>query len=105
MAEISKSDWKRFRALVPGWQERYMEQLVKEYIEILNSPGDASEHFWELEKRIRQDRRHPGVIIDMRKSQAIWDIALLVQEKVITKDDLEGFSQDLIDAVSLIVSR
>jgi hypothetical protein len=33
-----------------------MEQLNKEYIELLSSPGKASEHFWELEKRIKQDK-------------------------------------------------
>lgn len=105
MVEISKSDWKLFRERVPDWQEHYMERLTKKYIEILNSPGNASDHFWELEKRIKQDRRHPGVILEMRRSDAIWNIAMLVREKVITTDDLEGFSQDLIDAVSLILRR
>ena len=31
--EISKSDWKLFRARIAEWQEDYMERLVKEYIE------------------------------------------------------------------------
>lgn len=105
MVEISKSDWKLFRERVPDWQEHYMERLTKEYMGILNSPGKASDHFWELEKRIKQDRRHPGVILEMRRSDAIWNIALLISKKVITTDDLEGFSQDLIDAVSLILGR
>ena len=35
MVEISKRDWKLFRERVSDWQERYMEQLTKEYIEIL----------------------------------------------------------------------
>ena len=37
MVEISKRDWKLFRERVPDWQERYMEQLTKEYIEILDN--------------------------------------------------------------------
>ena len=41
----------------------------------------------------------------MRKSQAIWDIASFVQKKVITIDDLEGFSEELIDSVDFILSR
>jgi len=77
MIEISKAEWKLFRERLPEWQEHYMERLVREYIVLLNSPGNASEHFWELEKRIRKDRNHPGVIMDMRKSEAIWDIAML----------------------------
>ena len=105
MVEISKRDWKLFHEKLPGWQEHYMEGLTKEYIELLSSPGNASDHFWELEKRIKQDKRHPGVLLEVRKSTAIWDIAMFVQEQVITMDELEGFSQDLIDAVNLILSR
>lgn len=105
MVEISKADWKLFRERVSGWQEHYMEQLNKEYIELLSSHGNASDHFWELEKRIKRDRKHPGVIIEMQKSEAVWDIATLVAQKVITIDDLEGFSEDLIDAVKLILRR
>lgn len=105
MVEISKRDWKLFRERVSDWQERYMEQLTKEYIEILSAPGNASDHFWALEERIKKDKKHPGVLLEMRKSNAIWDIAMLVGYKVITMDDLEGFSEDLIEGVKLILSR
>lgn len=37
--EISKSDWKLFRACIAEWQENYMERLVKEYIDMLNGNG------------------------------------------------------------------
>ena len=43
--EISKADWKLFRERVPEWQEHYMEQLVKKFIDLLSSPGNASDHF------------------------------------------------------------
>ena len=91
-----------------GWylgQEHYMEQLIKEYVELLTSPGNASNHFWELEKRIKQDKKHPGVLIELRKSTALWDIAYFVRDKVITMNELEGFSENLIDAVKLILSQ
>lgn len=103
--EISKADWKLFRERVAGWQEHYMEQLNKEYIELLSSPGNASDHFWELEKRIKQDKKHPGVLIELKKSTAIWDIAFLARDGVIKMDELDGFSEDLIDAVRLILGR
>ena len=103
--EISKADWKLYRERVSDWQEHYMEQLNQEYINLLTSPGNASDHFWELEKRIKQDKRHPGVLIELRKSTALWDIAYFVRDQVITLDDLERFSEDLIDAVKLILSR
>ena len=105
MVEISKVDWKLFREKVPEWQELYMERLTKKYIELLSSPGNASDHFWELEKRIKNDKKHPGVILEMNKSEAIWDIAILVKKKVINLKDLEGFSQELIDSVTELLNR
>lgn len=53
----------------------------------------------------KADWKHPGVLIEMRKSTAIWDIAIYVGQQVITMDELEGFSEDLIDAVKLILRR
>ena len=103
--EISKADWKLYRERVGGWQERYMEKLIKKYIKLLSSEGNASDHFWELEKKINRDKKHPGVIIELQKSTAIWDIADFVSEKVIRMEDLEGFSQELIDAVEQILSH
>ena len=103
--EISKADWKLYRERVSDWQEHYMEQLTREYVELLTSSGNASDHFWELEKRIKQDKKHPGVLIELRKSTALWDIAYFVRDKVITMNELEGFSEDLINAVKLILSR
>ena len=91
--EISKADWKLYRERVSDWQEHYMEQLIKEYVELLTSPGNASDHFGELEKRIKQDKKHPGVLIELRKSTALWDIAYFVRDKVITMNELEGFSE------------
>ena len=72
-----------------------MEKLVQQYIKLLSSPGNASDHFWELEKRIKRDKKHPGVLIELSKSDAIWDIAMFVQKKVIKMEDLEGFGDDL----------
>ena len=105
MVEISKRDWKLYRERLPEWQEHFMEQLTKEYIELLSGPGNASDHFWELEKRIKQDKKNPGVQIEVRKSEAIWDIAVFVGRGIITMDALDGFSEDLIEAVKLILSR
>ena len=65
-------------------------------IEILNDDKKpASEKFWELEKRIKEDKRHPGVIMEMSKSEVIWDIVRLIRLKVIAYDDLSDFRDEL----------
>ena len=44
--DISKKDWKLFRERLSGWQENYMEGLVKEYANFLNDDiKPASERF------------------------------------------------------------
>ena len=81
--DISKKDWKLFRERLSGWQENYMEGLVKEYANFLNDDKKpASEKFWELEKRIKEDKRHPGVVMELKKSEVIWDIVRLIRLKV-----------------------
>lgn len=105
MVEPSKRDWKLYREKIVGWQEHYMEKLIKEYADYLCSDLSASTKFWEIEKRIRKDRKRPGVRIELRKSSMFWDITGLINDKVISMDDLEEFSDDLKEAVALILKR
>ena len=97
--DISEKDWKLYREYVPKWQTRYIEKLNREYIQLLSSEGDAADHFWELEKRIRKDKRHPGVSIGMDKSEAFFNLVLLCRTGVIGMDDLAGFSDGTVEAV------
>ncbi len=103
--DISKADWKLFRERLTEWQERYMERLTKEYIELLSSSDKASDRFWALEERIKSDKKHPGVILRMNKAEVVWDIAMLVKTKVVTIKELEGFSQGLIESVGELLEH
>ena len=83
-----------------------MEKLVKEYIEMLsNDDKPASEKFWTLEKRIKNDRKHPGVLIEVRKSNALYDIIRFIALEVITYDDLADFSEDLKKDIEFLLER
>lgn len=104
--EISKSDWKIYREKIAGWQENYMARLNKEYIALLRADDKkASEKFWELEKRIKNDRRHSGGMIEIAKSNAIFDLVDLIRLDVITYDDLADFSDNLQQAVKMLLDR
>ena len=99
MPDISKADWKLFRERISEWQEAYMERLAREYIALLSSEEPASKKFWDLEKRIREDKRMPGVLLELRRSEVGWDLVRLLGDGVITESDLEGFSGELKDNV------
>ena len=102
--DISKKDWKLFREKLSDWQEKYIEGLIKEYVNYLNDDTKhASEKFWGLEKRIKKDRHHQGVIMEMSKSEGIWDIVCLIRLNVITYDDLSDFSDELRQEVKRIL--
>lgn len=105
MWEVNEKDWKLFRKKLPGWQEAYMTKLVEEYAQLLNSDVKASEKFWELDKRIRKNRKEVGVICEMRRSILEDNLACLVLEGAITMDDLDGFSDEMIELVKELVDR
>ena len=106
MYEIPKSDWKLFREKIGDWQENYMQRLEQEYISLLSDDGKlASDKFWELEKRIKKDKKSSGVILQMSTSEAIWNIAYMIKLKVIALEDLEDFSDNLKEAVTLMLDR
>lgn len=103
MYEVKESDWKIFRKRVPGWQERYMEKLVQEYLSLLQEDKMASKKFWELEDRIFKDKRSVGVAIDMRRSRMITNILSLLDDGVIQMEDLKEFSDELQECINFFI--
>ncbi len=93
--EVLEKDWKLFRSKIPSWQEAYINRLNREYLDILTGESNASDKFWELEKRINKDKYSPGVVIEMRRSMLYRNLAALLKEGVITSPDLEEFSEEL----------
>ena len=103
--EVSKSDWKLFRARIGDWQEAYMERLVKEYVDLLVGEENASDKFWKLEERIKKDKKHPGVMLELSKGNMMFDIVALINGGVITTADLEGFSDGLKESIAHFMDR
>ena len=105
MYQVKEQDWKLFRKKLPLWQEAYMDKLNQEYIRILSGEGLASEKFWELEKRIRMDKKSVGVAADMRRSQMYSNLLSLLVNEIIQEDDLDGFSEELSETIKYAVRQ
>lgn len=103
--EISKADWSLFKAKIPQWQEAYMNRLNQEYLAILSSDKSPSEKFWALEQRIRRDKGSPGVQIQLRRSEMHWNLFELIQDGVITREDLCDFSRELQAQMDFILLK
>ena len=94
--DVKERDWKLFRKKLPGWQEAFIEKLDQEYAAILSDSSISSaKRFWEVEKRIRQDRKLTGVICEMRRSMMYFNLISLLDEGAITLSDLDEFSDEL----------
>ena len=100
---VKESDWKLLKKLLPLWQENYMEKLIEEYKNILNKDDIASNKFWDLNKKIKEDKKNPGVLItDLRRSNMDIVIVSLISNKVIEFEDLKDFSDELKETLNLM---
>ena len=95
MYSVKESDWKLFRKLLPEWQERFMGRLLDEYSTMIAGQGLASDRFWRLQERLQKDVRKTGVRTEMKRSVMIVNLRSLLREGAISKDDLDGFSEEL----------
>lgn len=105
MNRFSEKDWKLFCSKISEWQEAYMEKLNKEYIELLSGEENASDKFWALENKIREDKKDCGVQCEMSRSNQFYIMLSLLNEGAITMDDLNDFSDDLKDTLKHFYGR
>ena len=65
----------------------------------------GAERFWELSARMRDDRRNPRVRLTMRKSMMLYDLVQMIQLGVVDRSELDGFSDELIQNVDILLKR
>ena len=95
MYSVKESDWKLFKKLLPEWQDRFMGRLLGEYSTMIAGQGLATDRFWKLKERLQEDVRKTGVRAEMKRSAMIVNLWSLLREGAISKDDLDGFSEEL----------
>ena len=72
-----------------------MGKLLGEYSTMIAGQGLASDRFWRLQERLQKDVRKTGVRAEMKRSVLIMNLLSLLREGAISKDDLDGFSEEL----------
>lgn len=101
--EYSESDWKLFKERIVEWQENYINKLLQGYMELLSSSKSAGEKFYLLKERVEKDKKNPGVVVEKSRSKIFVNIINLINFNVITVDDLDGFSDELKQDVSVML--
>lgn len=103
--KIGQQDWKLFKECLPIWQNRHLENVVNQYLEILSDNGtEPAERFWQLENRVSEDKKHPGVIVEMNRDNVVSTIVSMLREGIITEDDLNGFSDELKEVIRFFLN-
>ena len=74
-------------------------------ITILQKPANASENFFKLEKRIRNDKRSFGVSARISRNNMFQIVVSLLANAVITIDDLKDFSDEFTEAVNFCIKN
>ncbi len=95
MKTVNEDDWRKYRELLPLWQERYMTKLINGYITLLRDSSNASDKFWALKRRINRDSMSEGVIVQVSRSSMRNTILTMLLKDIITLDDIKDFSDEL----------
>lgn len=104
MAECKESDWKLFRGKIVDWQENYMARLNQKIIKILSGENKMqSDRFWKASKILASKKKSVGVVCELKRSMLNWNIVSLINQKVITMDDLSDFSSELQEHIALMM--
>lgn len=92
-----ESDWKKFRALLPVWRERYLVKCNGEITRILCAPGKTdTERFWDAEERIADEAKVLSRCLDdLRRSKMLERLYAMRAAHMIEREDLADFSEEL----------
>lgn len=99
-----EKDWKLFKKKLGSWQEAYMDRLIEEYKDILNSDASSSDKYWTLRKKIYEDYKSPGVLArDVSRSNMFIILLELLHDQAINMDDLNEFSDELKENIAQFI--
>lgn len=83
-------------AITIKWLRR-ISLYRKEYADYLCSEFPAFTKFWKLEKRIKRDKKNPGVLIELSKSDMLRDITRLIRRNLLIPPDIVCNKTEAVD--------
>jgi hypothetical protein len=107
MFSISEPDWKLFRRLQPVALDRFCQRVLAE-IDHIASDADATHHerYLAIFQCIKQrDKEMANAFDDPRRSTAIYQLAYMQSQALLTPEEMSNFSVDIRDAVSLLLGE
>ena len=92
-----ESDWKRFRNSLDKWREHYLMRKNNEIRLILEDSNlNETEKFWNIvDFQKKESKTLRDCLNGFSKSNMCLHMALMKKYKMICKEDLEEFSEEL----------
>jgi len=92
-----ESDWKKFRAMLPVWRERYLAERNPRIMRALTNPEKTeTERFWDAEEQIGQEAKTLHRCLDDLRRSTMWDRLMAMRAAgMIKREDLAEFSPEL----------
>jgi hypothetical protein len=104
--QFPEADWKIWRALSKEALERFCETTLRDVSKFAAADGSAHERYLKMYKLVeRKDRELGEIFNDFRRSTAIMQIALGARRGVITRAELERFSEETQAVIAFLLQE
>jgi hypothetical protein len=98
---IAEKDWKTFKDLHPIVLERFFQKVLAEIRHIvLEKDKDGREQFWAAFELMNERRKEAARLFDdFRRSTAIFQLAMMCVQGLLTDEEMGRFSVEAREAV------
>jgi hypothetical protein len=100
---LPESDWRHLRAVSALALDRYCAQVLEEAATIVRDTRASNhERYLRLFELIQdRDRTLARAFDDMRRSRAIERLAALIQLRLLTQEELAGFTEETVRSATI----
>jgi hypothetical protein len=104
---VPESDWKLFRQLHPLALDRFCERVLQQLEKTVGDTKRSShERYLAIYKLIEeQDAALSRAFDDKRRSTALFQLALIYSQDLITEEEITRFTPETRDAIALLSGR
>lgn len=105
-SHILESDWRQFKKVHATALERYCGCILEEVTAVIQSrEGSAHERYLKVYKVIEErDEQISGAFNDFRRSTALMQLMIMRRMKLLTDEELSGFSEQTRKSIEAVVS-
>ena len=107
MYETKEADWKKYKKLVEGVEEKYLEKQIALLVSHLQDESQSAvSRFNSLRKQIEKSCRELNESLGTHKrSSLFFNLLGMMRNQMINEEDLEPFSEELKDTLRTVIDN